>query len=780
MHRIVWNTRMKFVVIASMAAVLLLNSSKAWAQAESQGSVPDKGQHEQDLREQLKGNLQEREYLLRKLEDFQEMREEALPPSERPQVVTEKIAPQPGVMPEYELSDIGVSSIRMDLLRPEGVTLSATTRSEHESQPTRHLRESLESMPGVVARQEHGGREVNISIRGSGAKTTCCVRNIKVYEDGISVIEPNGVGRSEIHDPWFMKSIEVQRGPSSSLYDNYALGGMVHYRTRRGSDIDGVETLLSGGSYGFHKEAVAVGKNYGNWDVALFSSYQREDGWRDHTQSWISTVDLNVRYRMDDKQSLYFKVMNLDEDEKYSTRLTPDQFRQNSRQMGGTATTNPVTLGQKVRDRITLVGAVYERQIDANTVLTSEADYHVRDINQPVGATINPNFKHYTDLRHNGRLFDMPLKSYVGFFVNYGEQEGTSVRNQNDGAGTFGPVTQENHLSQRNIGVRFREELEFVPKWIVAAGLGYENSDISGFVNNYATTATTSTFTSRVLVDRKYDNWAPDISLTFRPAEGTKVWTRTSTAYGIPQFGNLTTGLDGNPGFNGNVKPQKNLNVEIGTNAQVTKTFWLEAVGFWTFFKDEIISQSVPTGVTTVGSFAVNAKESQYRGIELGWRWKPVDGFSLTGAYTHMESKYVRFTDQFAVGGVTTQVNQSGHQVPAVEKNVLNMKAAYDHAASGFGGWVEGSWVDSFFVNNNNTLATPAYLLFNVNLHHKYQVLNNSFIKSVKAYFEVDNIFDKTYVALATPVADSTLDANKQVFWGGTGRGFYTGVTLGF
>ena len=65
-----------------------------------------------------------------------------------------------------------------------------------------------------------------------------------------------------MQDPWFMRSAEVTGGPHLSLYDNYALGGMVHFRTRRGSDINGFETFISGGSYGFFKQAFAVGKRF--------------------------------------------------------------------------------------------------------------------------------------------------------------------------------------------------------------------------------------------------------------------------------------------------------------------------------------------------------------------------------------------------------------------------------------------------------------------------------------------------------------------------------------
>lgn len=766
--------RRRVVAMVGLIALLACNGGTFAADA-SEAVTDDEGlvRREEALREQLKGLLEE-------LDEVRERRRAAGHQESGPPVVKEHTTvSHPETAPEVVLHDVAVISDRVSR-RPAGIAESSTTRSEHDSQPTRHLRESLESLPGIVTRQGFGGREVNISIRGSGAKNGGALRNVKLYEDGMSFTDPTGFSRTEIHDPWFLESVEVRRGPSSSLYDNYALGGMVHFRTRRGRDINGVETFFSGGSYGFHKEAVAVGKEYGNLDIALFSSYQREDGWREHSEYWISTVNLNVRYRIDDRQSLYVKAVNLDQDEKYAARLTPSQFQANPRQMGGTPTTNPVSLNSKLRDRLTLIGAVYERQIDANTTLTTEADYQVRDINQPVGTSITPSFKHYTDLRHTGRLFDLPLRSYVGFFANYSEQEGVNNVNLNDGRASFGPVTQQNRFSVRNLGGRFREELEFTPKWILAVGLGYERSDISGFVNNFTATTTTSTLNSTVNVNRSYDNWAPDVSLTYRVNRETNIWTRGSVAYGIPQFTNLTTGLDGNPGFNGSVKPQKNLNVEIGTNTQLTPTLWLEAVGFWTFFKDEIITQSVPLSPTAVGSFAVNAKESQYRGIELGWRWIPMEGMRVTGAYTHMESKYVRFADQFASGGIITRIDQSGRQVPAVEKNVLNMKAAYDHAATGLGAWFEGSWVDSFFVNNNNTLGTPAYLLFNANLHHYYRTHNNRYVKFIKTYVELDNIFDKAYVAWAQPVADSVADANKQAFWGGMGRAFYAGVTLGF
>ena len=99
--------------------------------------------------------------------------------------------------------------------------------------------------------------------------------------------------------------------------------------------------------------------------------------------------------------------------------------------------------------------------------------------------TSNPNYKTYTDLRHDGRLGEMPLKSYVGFFANQMEQKGQPFQNLADGYGTKGTLLQNSRGSIFNIGARFREELEFVPNWTLAAGLGFEQSHISVQATNY-------------------------------------------------------------------------------------------------------------------------------------------------------------------------------------------------------------------------------------------------------------------------------------------------------
>jgi len=744
--------------------------AELWAQEVEQAQGADKLQREQELRQRLKEILDE-------LEELKRASEGAAGRVEQPSVVkAQKLPQEPTGEVRLELKDMSIISQR-PVKRPEGISLSATPRSEHESQPTRHMREALESLPGIIVRQANGPRDFSISIRGSGVKTTFAIRDIKMYEDGIIQTQSDGLSRMDLHDPWFMKSVEVIRGASSSLFDNYALGGMVHFKTRRGRDINGFESFVTGGSFGYQKYAFAVGQETKNTDISLFASEVVEDGFIRHSGYNTQSLNFNVRIKLDDRQNLYFKAITNWLNTQVPTRLTLAQFAADPRQAGGTNPFNDaVRLAQRRLDRRTIIGGFYERVLDPNTVLTMEADYDVKDINQTftqIGDAVNPNYKHYTDLRHNGRLFDMPLKSYVGFFVNHMEQESQSFTNLGDFRGTRGTLAQNSRGTIRNIGGRLREELEVVPKWTLAAGFGYERSQVSVQTISYTASGAVS---SRPSADRTFHNWAPELSLTWKPSDDFKHWIRGSTGYAIPGFGNLTTDPNtGLAGTNFSLKPMRNVNAEIGTESKLTKDLSVQAAGFWVFFKNEIITQVVST---TGGTASINADSSEYRGIELSYDWRPRTGWRFSGAYTHIDARYINFKDKFLVGGVPTEFVRDGKQVPNVARDVLNFKEEYDHP-SGWGGWFETSYWNSYFLNNANTVGAPAYWLMNVNIHKNVEFKNNPYVRFAKFYFEVDNLADKTFVASGNVIADSTADAQKTLFFAGYGRAFYGGITLG-
>jgi len=59
------------------------------------------------------------------------------------------------------------SELRRLQSQPEGTARSTAPRFEFSDQPTRSMKESLEPLLGVSAREGSSGRDVELSIRGS-------------------------------------------------------------------------------------------------------------------------------------------------------------------------------------------------------------------------------------------------------------------------------------------------------------------------------------------------------------------------------------------------------------------------------------------------------------------------------------------------------------------------------------------------------------------------------------------------------------------------------------
>ncbi len=665
------------------------------------------------------------------------------------------------------LDEISVVSTRLQQ-EPRGTTRSTVRRNQLDNQPAKDFRESLESQPGIILRKRNGPRDYSIGIRGFGAKQGFGVRKIRLSEDGFDLTQSDGLSRLDLQDPWFMEAIDVERGASSAIHGNYALGGAVNFRTRRGRDINGIETFTSVGSYGYQKYGTAIGKEYKHMDAAVFFSHERGDGYQEHSDFSTTTVNANLRFKIDDHQTFFFKASNNDLDVQTPQRLTLGQFQAKPKQAG----TNAKETDRSRRDHRTVIGGRYTNQITPDTEISVTGLYDNKDINQKFGIALDqeqPNWKTRVDVRNAHTLLGLPLRSHAGVFFNYLETESTNFR--------LSGLSRQNAINNqrgsiRNLGFRIREELDLTPQWTVAAGLGYERSHYSIDQVNYGFIS--GSFANNVNVDRKFHNVAPEVSIEFHPNAHDRYWTRVSTGYGTPSFGNLTTTPTGLPGANNNLDDERSINLELGGHVRLHPRFNFQLVGFWNFFKDELITQSVVGGT---GTFTTNADSSEYRGIEVAAEWMPLDGLTLSAAYTYVNAEFTDFTDTILVGGVGTNVNRDDNKVPAVEPHVLNFRTAYDHL-SGLGGWVEVSWIDDYYVNNANTLKAQAATVVNVNLHYAEDV-EWGWVRLFKAYVQVDNLFDQTYMGSGAIVSDSTADASKQAFLLAPPLSVFGGITLG-
>jgi iron complex outermembrane recepter protein len=728
----------------------------------------------------------------------------------------------PAVGTTAQAAPITPSAARQSLYQsPTGQTETTIGRSQFENRPAFSVGDVLRDSPGVSVKQGNGPRDIGISIRGSNARNGFGIRNIVIFEDGFPVTQPDGLSRSDLIDPRAYSAIDVIRGPSSALYGNYATGGALNFRTRPGSSIDGVEYGVDGGSFGYLNNYLAAGKKVGNFEASLFASDARGDGFI--SNSWFNTQTVNFlgTFRATPDDRFTVKFINNDLSTRLPIRLSLNQYYQNPFQQGcatgataaagcgtvslfnngfntaaGTDKETAVQAGLGRNDRRTIVGGRWEHDLDNSTSWRNQFVFDDRNINQPTGATSAigdfPSYNYMSDITKRGEVFGMDSTTFVGGWYNTLVASSDTRNVMPGGNATLGRLQSNTFSDTSNYGVRAREELKLMPALTAVAGIGWETTNLKGVNTAYTYTGPTGITTAQITTaDRQLQNTAPELALLYRLNDEWQFAGRVATGYGTPQVTNLFVLSNGQNGNNTQLQTQKNLGYDLGVDWTANNALKLSVTGFYEFFKDELVSQATPVGAPN-GSYTFNAPRSEHRGVELAADWKFYPGWRFTAAYTYLDEIYTEYTENITNGAVFS-FNRAGNKIPGISPNELTTRLGYDEFSgpfAGVGAFVEVQWKDSFYMDNANLLKAPGYELVNLNVHYKTDLASDTF-KALNLYFEVRNVFDRTYVASANNISDSVTALGVQnpasvlantanSIYAGSPRAFVAGMKVAF
>jgi len=636
-----------------------------------------------------------------------------------------------------------------------------------------------------------------------------------IFDDGFPVTQPDGLSRSDLIDPHAYGAIDVIRGPSSALYGNYATGGALNFRTRPGGTINGAEFGTEGGSFGYLNNYLTVGQKTGNFEASLFSSDARGDGFIQN--SWFNTQTVNflatLKATPDDRFTV--KVINNDLFTRLPVRLSLNQYYQNPFQTGcevpgtigcgtqslfingfnGARTSETaIAAGFGRNDRRTIVGGRWEHDFDNTTTWRNQLVYDDRNINQPTGATSAigdfPSFNYMSDVTKRGELFGMDSTTFLGGWYNNLDTTSYTFNVMPGGNATLGLLQSSQFQSTTNYGVRAREELKLIPSLTAVAGVGWETTTLKG-VNtaaNYPVVNNPSIVVPTVIsAAPKFENTAPEFALVYRPDQEWQWRARVATGYGTPQVSNLFVLPTGLPGNNTALKTQTNLGYDLGMDWTPNTAVKLSATAFYEFFKNELVQQATPiNGV----SYTFNAPASEHRGVELAALWQFYEGWQFTAAYTYLDEFYTDYVESIGL----FNFNRVGNKIPGISPNELTARLGYEEPhgpLTGLGAFVELVWKDSFYMDNGNLLKAPGYELVNMNVHYKTDLASDYF-RQLNLFFEVRNVFDRTYVASANNIANTVTAAGVQnpgsvlaatqtgSIYAGSPRAFVAGMKIAF
>src|SRR6218665_3831265 len=127
-----------------------------------------------------------------------------------------------------------------------------------------NISESLGAVPGLLARdRQNYAQDVQISVRGFGARSPFGIRGVRLYVDGIPATLPDGQGQISNVELGSVGRIEVLRGPFSALYGNSA-GGVVQIFSEDGSGPARLSLSTAAGSDGLLRVGAQASGAAGN------------------------------------------------------------------------------------------------------------------------------------------------------------------------------------------------------------------------------------------------------------------------------------------------------------------------------------------------------------------------------------------------------------------------------------------------------------------------------------------------------------------------------------
>jgi len=159
-----------------------------------------------------------------------------------------------------------------------------------------NLSEALVRVPGLtILERQNYAQDLQVSIRGFGARAAFGIRGIRLLIDGIPATTPDGQGQSSSISLTSTERIEVLRGPLALLYGNSS-GGVISAFTQDAPAETTANYQYFTGAYGLRRADYQLAGTAGNVgivaDYATFSS----DGYRANSAAERRQFNTSVRF----------------------------------------------------------------------------------------------------------------------------------------------------------------------------------------------------------------------------------------------------------------------------------------------------------------------------------------------------------------------------------------------------------------------------------------------------------------------------------------------------
>ncbi|MNK15020.1 Vitamin B12 transporter BtuB [compost metagenome] len=614
------------------------------------------------------------------------------------------------------------------LLRSTG-SIGLIDQAAMDKQPSASFVSTMNTVSGVRMEERSPG-SYRLSIRGSLLRSPFGVRNVKIYFDDFPLTDAGGNTYFNALDVSAAQSLQILKGPHGNIFGANS-GGVILIQPRGAvPDSTTLDLNLEGGSYGLFRENLILNKQFNKYSFNLTQSYQRSDGYRDH--SGMDRKYFQTFHKSDYAKNAVLKAFVFYSDLHYNTPggLTEEQYLQNPRLSRPAAGT--------IKSAIQQSAGIYSNTLYgglANNWQINEQLKHVVTVFSSYTDFKNPFITNYEKRKE----FTLGLRSYLEYEQKKTDlnwkldlgvesmQTSTNVDNYVNNLGVPTALQASDKLKAASNFAFAHITADLFDKWLfelsASANLykyGYEG------IAPLAIPKNTNSFDIQVM---------PRAALSYLASAQLSLRASASKGYSPPTLAEIRAS---NNVINIDLQPEYGWNYETGLKYQtLNNRLFIDVAGFYYNLKSAIVRRLDENNA----EYFINAGGTRQWGLEstVAFWVVPVNasnfiqGLQLRSAYTLSHFKFDKYQDK--------TIDFSGNDLTGVPKTMVvsSIDVQLPKACYVF---LQHNFTSQIPLNDANTVYAKKYHLLQVKIGYKNLRIGRV---PVEIFAGADNLLNENY-----------------------------------
>lgn len=635
------------------------------------------------------------------------------------------------------------------------------------------LHELINKVPGVLMTNLNNEQH-SMSIRQPMTTSPYFL----YLEDGIPV-RPAGVFNHNAlieTDLMAVSSIEVVKGPSSSLYGSEAIGGAINFLTHKATGTPTAKLGVQFDNFGYRRLQFSGGGYYSKTAGLYASGFVagQRDGWQTYSDYDKTALNLRHDWQWSDKTTFTITGAYI----KYKTQTAGAvdslQFYQRKYVSNTSLTYRDVyslraraTVDHKWNDQSSVTATVFYRDNSIGQFPAYNIKKDAADAAKAHGQINENSLNSYGAIVQQTQKFHwLKSKLTTGVTLDYSPNEYQAnyvLIHRDPATGFMGSYTNypdsmltDYRAKLLNTSVYAQWQFSPVDKVNIVIGARYDRLHFS-----YDNHLPSSAYSGAPDEKNGFDNFSPKLGATYEISRYAGVYVNYSRGFSPPTINQLYSGVKVPA-----LKPAYFNNYETGGWLVLLKnTLSLD----WAIYKMDGFNEIVSFRFADNSTEYRNSGKTLHRGIEYGFTYRPNKQWTLRFGGTNALHRYEEYE-------VKNGVNYNKNKMPSAPQFIANAEIGYRPA------WLKGlrlglEWqrISSYFIDNENITQYNDKTLFGMHGVSVMHLRAGYEFKMVELFANLLNLTNELYAHNAsrgafgntyTPAAPRLLTMGVQVHLG--------------